>query len=90
MNDPRLNDLDFANAVGLYYGPKATYPFIVFADSPGARAPTFKHSSRSAAEAEARRLSALTPGVNFYVMGALSITTTPRPVPVKATTRSLV
>lgn len=89
-----MNDHDFYRAI--YGAPaplpatKATSPFLVFCDSPGARAPTFKHNSRAAAEAEARRLSELTPGKTFYVLGALSYTHTPKPTPVTARTMSLV
>lgn len=70
-----------------YQRVKATSPFLVFADSPGYRAPTFKHPSRPAAEAEARRLAQLNPGVNYYVLGSLSLTAAAKPT---AKTRSLV
>lgn len=67
--------------------PVATAPFLVFADAVGFKAPTFKHSTRYAAEAEAQRLAKLNPGVNYYVMGSLSVTSARKP---EATTRSLV
>lgn len=65
----------------------ATAPFLVFADAPGYKAPTFKHPSRYAAEVEAKRLATLNPGVNYYVLGSLSLTSARKP---SASTRSLV
>lgn len=72
---------------GVAASTKPTAPFLVFADSPGYRPPTFKHPTRATAETEAQRLSLLNPGVNFYVLGSVSITKATKPV---AATRSLV
>lgn len=66
---------------------KAVAPFLVFADSPGYRPPNFRHPTRYTAEVEARRLSALNPGVAYFVLGSLSVTSVPKANP---TTRSLV
>lgn len=65
----------------------ATAPFLVFADAIGFKVPTFKHPTRYAAEAEAKRLATLNPGINYYVMGSLSLTSATKP---SASTRSLV
>lgn len=73
---------------GLYTLPTATYPYLVFADAIGFKPPSFKHPTRKAAEAEARRLADLNPGVNYYVLGSLSHTRAQKAP--KATTRSLV
>lgn len=72
---------------GARSAPKATAPFLVFADRPGTRPPSVKHDSRDVAEKEAQRLAALNPGVNFYVVGSLSVTSVPKAQP---STRSLV
>jgi hypothetical protein len=76
---------------GFDYGrsatPPTTSPYLVFADAVGFKAPTYKHLTRSAAEAEAKRLATLNPGVSYYVLGAVSITSATKPV---AGTRSLV
>lgn len=62
-------------------------PFLVFADAVGYKPPSFKHPTREAAAKEAERLANLNPGVNYYVVGSLSVARSERPV---ATTRSLV
>lgn len=64
----------------------ATAPFLVFNATKGG-APTFKHPTRSSAEAEARRLANLNPGQAFYVLGSVSVTQAPKAA---ASTRSLV
>lgn len=72
---------------GVLAGSKPTAPFLVFADKAGYAAPTFRHQTRAAAETEAKRLANLNPGVSYYVLGSVSLTSARKP---EATTWSLV
>lgn len=71
-----------------YRRTKPVAPFLVFADAPGFKPPSFKHPTREQAESEARRLADLNPGIPYFVLGSISVSSAPnRPT---ATTRNLI
>jgi hypothetical protein len=64
--------------------PAATTPFMVARSGGGA--PTVQHRTRALAELEAQRLANQNPGAVFYVLGAVSVVSAPKP---NATVRKL-
>lgn len=52
--------------------------FVVW--NPNGSNPRFRHASVDGAKAEARRLAAATPGTDFYVLHALSVSRVKDPV----------
>lgn len=57
----------------------ATSPFLVFSPQ-GSTAPRYQHATQALAQAEAERLAKLNPGKDFYVMGAITKSSTPKVV----------